>query len=74
MVVDVEITEVVVAVIEYHEYAVAVVELAQVLSVFVVVKTFYVGIEPDLPSAECRASVTLQRDAVYGVLCKQVSL
>ena len=74
MIVQVERTEVVVAVLQHHEYAVAVGELAKIPSVLVVVQAFHVGVEPHLSAAKGRTSVALQRDAHYWVLCQGVSL
>ena len=74
MVVQVEVAQIVVAVLQDNQYLVVVEELAQHLSVFVVVQTVHVGVEPNLAAAQSRVSVTLQTDAVNSVFGEQVTL
>ena len=74
MVVQVEVTQIVITVLQYYQYLVIIEELAQHLSVLVVVQTVHIRVEPNLTSAQCRVTVTLQTDAVNSVFCKQVAL
>ena len=74
MVGQIKVAQIVVAVREDDQNLVVVVELAQHLSVVVVVQTVHVGIEPNLATTQCRVSVTLQSDAGYLILGEQVTL
>ena len=74
MVVQVEVAQIVVAVLQYNQYLVIVEELAQQLSVFVVVQSVHIRVEPNLTSAQCRVAVALQSDTVNSIFCKQVTL
>ena len=74
MVVHVEVGQVEVAVGQYHQYLVLVVELAQQSSVLVVVQTVDVGVEPHLAAAQRRVALRLERDAVYGEFRQDVTL
>ena len=74
MVVHVEVRQVEIAVLQHHQYAVVLVELAQQPAVLIVVQPVHVGVEPYLTAAQRRVSVTLQSDAVHCVLGQQVTL
>ena len=74
MVVLVEVAEVVVAVLQDDEDLVFVEELAQQLSVLVVVQALHVGIVPHLSSSEGGVSTALQTNTVHRVLRQQVTL
>ena len=73
MVVQIEVCEVALAVLQHNEDLVIVEELTQQPSVLVVVQTVDVWIIPNLASAECRVSVTLQADAMHGELRQQIA-
>ena len=74
MVVGIEVSEIIVAILEYDKYLVVVVELAEQSTVVVVVETVDIGVKPHLASAEGGMSVTLETDAVDGFLGEQVAL
>ena len=73
VIVDVEVGGVELAVVEDDEYQVVGVELAQILSVLVVVEALHVVVEPHLAAAERRAAVALQADALHVELREQVA-
>ena len=74
VVVRIEVGEVEVTVGQYHEDVLVVVELSEVVTVFLVVYTVDIRIEPHLPSTQRRVPVTLQSYAVDGFLRQQVTL
>ena len=74
MVVQIEVGEIALAALQDHEDLVFVIELAQQTAVLVVVQTVHIGIIPHLAASEGRVAVTLQSDAVHGVLRQQVTL
>src|SRR5574344_829072 len=74
VVVGIEVSEIIVAILEYDKYLVVVVELAEQSTVVVVVETVDIGVKPHLASAEGGMSVTLETDAVDGFLGEQVAL
>ena len=74
MVVGVEVGDVEVAVVEYHEDALSVVELSEEPSVLIVVDAVHVGVEPHLSASQCAMAVALQADAADGALGEEISL
>jgi hypothetical protein len=72
--VGVEACQIVVAVFQNNEDAVAIIEFAQQSSVFVVVQTVDIRVVPHLSSAQRRVAMTLQSDAVHLELRQQVAL
>ena len=73
MVVGVEVGEVIIAILQYHQNLVVVEELAQKTAVLIVVQTVDVWVEPHLAATQCGVSLTLQCDAMNGELREDVA-
>ena len=74
VVVQIEVGEIALAALQDYEDLIIVVELAQQTAVLIVVQAVHIGIIPHLAASEGRVAVTLQSDAVHGVLRQQVTL
>ena len=74
MVVSVEGRDIEVAIVEYDEYRVVVVELTEQSAVLVVVESVDIGVVPHLPSAQSRVSMALESDAMDGVSRHEIAL
>ena len=73
VVVGIEVGDVEVGIVQYHQYLVVIVELAQVGSLLVVVETMHVEIEPYLPAAQRASAVALECDAAHIQLGEQIA-
>ena len=74
MVVRVEVGDIELAIVQYHQDALGVGELAQETSVFLVVDAVDIGVEPYLPASQCGMAVALESYAVDVLVRQQVAL
>ena len=68
MVVHVEVGQIEITILQYHQDAVVLVELTQQTAMLVVVQTVHVGVEPYLAASQCGVTMALQSDAMHRVL------
>ena len=74
MVVHVEVGDVELAVVEYHQDAIVIEELAEQATVLIIVDTVDIWVEPNLSATQGAVSVALQTDAADGALGEEVAL
>ena len=74
MVVHVEVGDVELAVVEYHQDAIVIEELAEQATVLIIVDTVDIWVEPNLSATQGAVSVTLQTDAADSALGEEVAL
>ena len=74
MVVHVEVGDVELAVVEYHQDTIVIEELAEQATVLIIVDTVDIWVEPNLSATQGAVSVALQTDAADGALGEEVAL
>ena len=74
MVVRVEVGDIELAIVQYHQDALGVGELAQETSVLFVVDAIDIGVKPYFPASQGRVAVAFQPDAVDVLFRQQVAL
>ena len=73
MVIDIEVGCIELAVIKYYKYQILIEELAQILTVTLIVKTFHIVVEPQIASSQRTSAMRLQSDTQHIVLREDVT-
>ena len=73
MVVGIEVGDIEFAIVEHHEYRVAIPEFAKQITMFLIVDAVYIRVEPHFASAQGAMTMALQSDTVNTLLGEQVA-
>ena len=73
VVVEVEVSDVEIAICQNNEDRIAIIELPEIFTVFLVVKALHIWVEPNIPTIECGVSARFQCDAMNRSLRENVS-